>query len=101
MNWLSIIALVLTGIGIIISVIALIQAQRANKAVLQQNREKELAELEQELADVNIQITEIKSKPRRIYGAIHPMDPEYKKVFALEEKKAALLKRKQRIEQQL
>lgn len=101
MNWVSIIAVVFSGIGVGVSIWAIIVAKKSNKAVLKQNLEKELAEIEQELADVEIQITEMQSKPRRVYGVVRPMDPEWKKMHALEGKKNALLKRKQEIIQQL
>ena len=60
-----------------------------------------LAETEQELANVNFEISKITSQPRKIYGVVHPMDMEPQKMRALGEKRALLLKRKAEIENKL
>ena len=101
MNWISIMALLVSIIGVGIAYLAYKEAKKVNKAVMRQNWEKELAETEQELANVNFEISKITSQPRKIYGVVHPMDMEPQKMRALGEKRALLLKRKAEIENKL
>ena len=49
----SIISITIAAIGVGISILAFIEAKRANKAVLQQNREKELADIDKEIVELN------------------------------------------------
>ena len=96
MNWVSIIALIFSGIGIGVSIWAVFESRKANQAVLDQNREKELAETEKELANINVEIARAKAETEKktIYGVFNP---QYREIKALEEKKRILLKRKQEI----
>lgn len=102
MMWISIIALVFSGIGTGVSIWAIFVAKKSNSKVLHQNLESELASIETEIADINVQIERAKNAPppERVYGL--RQFPHYApEVKALNEKKNALLKRKQEIERQL
>ena len=96
MNWLSIIALIFSAAGICISIWAVIAAKKSNKAVLRQNWEKELAEIEGKLGAIDAQIekarTEGEEQNRGIFG-IQP-NPNQQLIDAYEAQKKSLLKRK-------
>ena len=55
----SIISISIAAIGVGISILAFIEAKRANKAVLQQNREKELADIDKEIVEINAQVARL------------------------------------------
>ena len=103
MNWVSIIAVIFSGIGVGVSIWAIIVAKKSNKAVLKQNLEKELADINKDLADIEVQIqraaAEGEEQRRTIYG-IHS-NPRIREIQALRNKRDTLLKRKQEIIQQL
>ena len=103
MNWDSIISITIAAIGVGISILAFIEAKRANKAVLQQNREKELADIDKEIVEINAQIArsevEGEEKNSHIYG-IFP-NPYQGTIDTLKQRKDSLLNRKQQIRKQL
>ena len=75
----SIISITIAAIGVGISILAFIEAKRANKAVLQQNREKELADIDKEIVEINAKIERLKvegeEKNSHIFGILpNPMD---------------------------
>ena len=49
MNWDSIISITIAAIGVGISILAFIEAKKANKTILRQNTEKELADIDKEI----------------------------------------------------
>ena len=89
MNWLSIIALIFSAVGIGISVWAVVAAKKSNKAVMRQNMETELAGIEGKLGAINAQIekarTEGEEKNSRTYG-FQP-NPNQRQIDALEAEK--------------
>lgn len=99
----SIISVSIAAIGVGISIWAFIEAKRANKAVLQQNREKELADIDKEIVEINAQIAKLKAdgeeKNSHIYG-IFP-NPYQGTIDTLKQRKDSLLNRKQQIKKQL
>ena len=103
MNWESIISITIAAIGVGISILAFIEAKRANKAVLQQNREKELADIDKEIVKINAQIARLEvegeEKNSHIYG-IFP-NPYQGTIDNLKQRKDSLLNRKQQIRKQL
>ena len=103
MNWDSIISITIAAIGVGISILAFIEAKRANKAVLQQNREKELADIDKEIVEINAQIARLEvegeEKNSHIYG-IFP-NPYQGTIDNLKQQKDSLLNRKQQIRKQL
>lgn len=103
MTWVSIIAMIFTGVGLIISVIALIQSRKANKAALKQNLEQERAAIIRELADIDVEIEREKSAGNEINSHIYGVqpNPHICEIVALEKKRDILLKRKQEIERKL
>ena len=104
MTWVSIIAMIFTGVGLIISIIALIQSRKANKAALKQNLEQERAAIIRELADIDVEIEREKSAGHEISSHIFGVpttNPRICEIVALEKKRDILLKRKQEIERKL
>ena len=103
MNWDSIISITIAAIGVGISILAFIEAKKANKIVLQQNREKELADIEKEIVEINAQIARLEvegeEKNSHIYG-IFP-NPYQGTIDNLNKRKDFLLNRKQQIRKQL
>lgn len=103
MNWDSIISITIAAIGVGISILACIEAKRANKAVLQQNREKELADIDKEIVEINAQIARLEvegeEKNSHTYG-IFP-NPYQGTIDNLNKRKDFLLNRKQQIRKQL
>ena len=103
MDWDSIISIIIAAIGVGISILAFIEAKRANKAVLQQNREKELADIDKEIVEINAQIAKLKAdgeeKNSHIYG-IFP-NPYQGTIDTFKQRKDNLLNRKQQIRKQL
>lgn len=103
MNWDSIISIIIAAIGVGISIWAFIEAKKANKAVLQQNREKELADIDKEIVEINAQIARLEvegeEKNSHIYG-IFP-NPYQGTIDNLNKRKDFLLNRKQQIRKQL
>lgn len=103
MNWESIISITIAAIGVGISILAFIEAKKANKAVLQQNREKELADIEKEIVEINAQITRLEvegeEKNSHIYGFFP--NPYQGTIDTLKQRKDSLLNRKQQIRKQL
>ena len=99
----SIISISIAAIGVGISILAFIEAKKANKIVLQQNREKELADIDKELADINIQIAKLEvegeEKNSHVF-AILP-NPYQSTIDTLNKRKNLLLSRKQYIKIQL
>ncbi len=99
----SIISISIAAIGVGISIWAFIEAKRANKAVLQQNREKELADIDKEIVEINAQIARLEvegeEKNSHIYG-IFP-NPHQGTIDNLNKRKDFLLNRKQQIRKQL
>lgn len=103
MHWDSIISITIATIGVSISILAFIEAKRANKAVLQQNREKELADIDKEIVEINAQIAKLKAdgeeKNSHIYGFLP--NPYQGTIDNLNKRKDFLLNRKQQIRKQL
>lgn len=103
MNWLSIVALIFSAVGILISIWAIIAAKKSNKEVLHQNLETELAGIEGKLGEIDAQIvkarTEGEEKNSFAYGILP--NPNQEQIDALETQKRPLLKRKAEIEQKL
>jgi hypothetical protein len=99
----SIISISIAAIGVGISIWAFIEAKKANKAVLQQNREKELADIDKEIVEINAQIARLEvegeEKNSHIYG-IFP-NPYQGTIDNLNKRKDFLLNRKQQIRKQL
>ena len=104
MNWVSIIAMVFSGIGLIISVMALIQSKKSNKAAMRQNLEQELASINAEIKNIEAQQAEAeargKAETRNITSACVP-NPYEDVIQRLELKKQNLLGRKGEISRQL
>ena len=103
MNWDSIISISIAAIGVGISILAFIEAKRANKAVLQQNREKELADIDKEIVEINAQVARLEvegeEKNSHIYGFFP--NPYQGTIDTLKQRKDSLLNRKQQIRKQL
>ena len=103
MNWDSIISITIAAIGVGISILAFIEAKRANKAGLQQNREKELADIDKEIVEINAQIAKLKAdgeeKNSHIFGILP--NPYQETIDNLNKRKDFLLNRKQQIKKQL
>ena len=103
MNWDSIISITIAAIGVGISIWAFIEAKRANKAVLQQNREKELADIDKEIVEINAQIAKLRAdgeeKNSHIFGILP--NPYQGTIDNLNKRKDFLLNRKQQIRKQL
>ena len=103
MDWDSIISIIIAAIGVGISILAFIEAKRANKAVLQQNREKELADIDKEIVEINAQIAKLKAdgeeKNSHIFGILP--NPYQGTIDNLNKRKDFLLNRKQQIRKQL
>ena len=103
MNWESIISITIAAIGVGISILAFIEAKRANKAVLQQNREKELADIDKEIVEINAQVARLEvegeEKNSHIFGILP--NPYQGTIDNLNKRKDFLLNRKQQIKKQL
>ena len=103
MDWDSIISIIIAAIGVGISIWAFIEAKKANKAVLQQNREKELADIDKEIVEINAKIERLKvegeEKNSHIYGFLP--NPYQGTIDTLKQRKDSLLNRKQQIRKQL
>ena len=102
----TIITLSISAVGLGVSIWAIIEAKKANKAVLKQNRDKELAEIEKDLSDIDIQIARAEEKEKgkviKVYGVSRVFyNVKTGEMIALDDKKRALLKRKQELQQQL
>lgn len=99
----SIISITIAAIGVGISILAFIEAKRANKAVLQQNREKELADIDKEIVEINAQVARLEvegeEKNSHIYGFLP--NPYQGTIDTLKQRKDSLLNRKQQIRKQL
>ena len=99
----SIISITIAAIGVGISILAFIEAKRANKAVLQQNREKELADIDKEIVEINAQVARLEvegeEKNSHIYGFFP--NPYQGTIDTLKQRKDSLLNRKQQIRKQL
>lgn len=99
----SIISISIAAIGVGISILAFIEAKKANRVVLQQNKEKELADIDKELADINTQIAKLEvegeEKNSHIYGILP--NPYQGTIDNLKQRKDSLLNRKQQIRKQL
>lgn len=95
----SIISITIAAIGVGISILAFIEAKKANKAVLQQNREKELADIDKEIVEINAKIERLKvegeEKRSHTYG-IRP-NPNLTQIKILEEKMQLLLNRRKNL----
>ena len=103
MHWDSIISITIAAIGVGISILAFIEAKRANKAVLQQNREKELADIDKEIVEINAQVARLEvegeEKNSHIFGILP--NPYQGTIDNLNKRKDFLLDRKQQIKKQL
>ena len=103
MNWESIISITIAAIGVGISILAFIEAKKANKAVLQQNREKELADIDKEIVEINAQVARLEvegeEKNSHIFGILP--NPYQGTIDNLNKRKDFLLNRKQQIKKQL
>ena len=103
MNWDSIISIIIAAIGVGISILAFIEAKKANKAVLQQNREKELADIDKEIVEINAQLARLEvegeEKNSHIFGILP--NPYQGTIDNLNKRKDFLLSRKQHIRKQL
>lgn len=99
MNWDSIISITIAAIGVGISILAFIEAKKANRAVLQQNKEKEIADIDKELADIKWQIEKLRQegeeKRSHTYGIIP--NPNLSQIRTLEEKRQLLLNRRKNL----
>ena len=99
----SIISISIAAIGVGISIWAFIEAKKANKIVLQQNREKELADIDKEIVEINAQVARLEvegeEKNSHIFG-IRP-NPYQETIDNLNKRKDFLLDRKQQIKKQL
>lgn len=95
----SIISITIAAIGVGISILAFIEAKRANKAVLQQNREKELADIDKEIVEIKCHIEKLfkegEEKRSHTYG-IRP-NPNLNQIKILEEKMQLLLNRRKNL----
>lgn len=104
MIWVSIIALVLSAVGIGISIWAVKEAKKSNEAVLRQSLEIELAGIERELAEIKVQMCRSQAhtieKNSHIYGVSSSFF-DGAEMESLDSKKQLLLKRKAEIERQL
>ena len=103
MNWESIISITIAAIGVGISILAFIEAKKANKAVLQQNREKELADIDKEIVEINAQVARLEvegeEKNSHVFGILP--NPYQGTIDNLNKRKDFLLNRKQQIKKQL
>jgi hypothetical protein len=103
MNWESIISITIAAIGVGISILAFIEAKKANKIVLQQNTEKELADIDKEIVEINAQVARLEvegeEKNSHIFGILP--NPYQGTIDNLNKRKDFLLDRKQQIKKQL
>ena len=103
MNWESIISITIAAIGVGISILAFIEAKKANKIVLQQNREKDLADIDKEIVEINAQVARLEvegeEKNSHIFGILP--NPYQGTIDNLNKRKDFLLNRKQQIKKQL
>ena len=99
MNLESIISITIAAIGVGISILAFIEAKRANKTILRQNTEKELADIDKEIVEINAKIERLKvegeEKNSHIYGFFS--NPYQGTIDTLKQRKDSLLNRKQQI----
>ena len=99
----SILSISIAAIGVGISILAFIEAKRANKAVLQQNREKELADIDKEIVEITAQVARLEvegeEKNSHIFGILP--NPYQGTIDNLNKRKDFLLNRKQQIRKQL
>ena len=71
MTWVSIIAMVFTGCGLVISIMALVQAKKANKAAMHQNAQAEINRINSEIYQIDREIERLEKPISGIYGIHH------------------------------
>ncbi len=103
MIWISIIALFVSIIGVGVAYFAYKEAQKANKTVMLQNLETELAKVNSELLGAEAQILDVRQQGERMTASIYGIvsNPKEDEIQILKNKKSVLLKRKTEIERQL
>lgn len=103
MEWISIIALLVSICGVGIAYLAYKEAKKANEAVMLQNLETELAKVNSELLGVEAQILNVRQQGERMTASIYGIvsNPKEDEIQILKNKKSVLLKRKTEIERQL
>lgn len=103
MIWISIIALLVSIIGVGVAYFAYKEAQKANKTVMLQNLETELAKVNSELLGAEAQILDVRQQGERMTASINGIvsNPKEDEIQILKNKKSVLLKRKTEIERQL
>lgn len=94
-----IITLSISSIGLFISIWAIIEARKANKATLKQNLEYALNDIEAQLNDIDVEIARANDiTSRNIYTVF---DPQHSEKNALAKKKKTLEEQKRKLLQQL
>ena len=96
----------LTAATLIVSSLGIWFGWKWHKANIRHSLEQELAGIERDLANIEVEIEREKSagheQMSHIYGMVHPQaNPHIAEINALIEKKDVLLKRKQEIKKQL
>lgn len=98
--------IILSSATLIVSSLGILFGWKWHKDSKRQNLEQELAGVERDLANIEVEIEREKSagheQMSHIYGMVHPQaNPHIAEINALIEKRDVLLKRKQEIKKQL
>ena len=94
-----IITLSISSIGLFISIWAIIEARKATKATLKQNREYALNDIDAKIKDIDVEIARANdNSSKSIYGVF---DPRHSEKNALAKKRQTLEEQKRKLLQQL
>lgn len=100
MTWVSIIAMIFTGVGLIISIIALVESKKANKAVLKQNAQAEINRINSEIYQIDREIERLEKPISGVYGIYHDVG-QINQISELKARKGNLVKQREQLRKQL